>query len=68
MEGSSPRVEREVGARHGASGTVRHELPSFGSRNGGKILRATIIHYKGNKCVITMRGLILPQGLSRSGL
>ena len=68
IEGTSRRGEREVGERRGATGTVRHKLPSFGSRNGGETLRAAIIHYKGNKCAITMRGLVLPQGLPGSGL
>ena len=41
------RLGKEVGGEVGDSsdgiGTI---LPSFGSRNGGKILRAAIIHYK----------------------
>jgi hypothetical protein len=60
MEGTSRRVEREVGVRQGASETARHKLPSFGSRNGGETLHVAIIHYKGNKCAVTMRGLVLP--------
>jgi hypothetical protein len=55
MEGTSGHVERGVGLRQGAVGTLRHELPTFGSRNGGETLRTAIIHYKDNKCVITMR-------------
>jgi hypothetical protein len=33
-------------------------LPSFRSRSGGGILRATIIHYNGNKCTITMSCMV----------
>jgi hypothetical protein len=29
-------------------------LPSFRSHNGGRTLRAAIIHYNGNKCSVTM--------------
>jgi hypothetical protein len=29
-------VEREVSERRGATWTVRHKLPSFGSRNSGE--------------------------------
>jgi hypothetical protein len=47
---------------------VRHKLPSFRSHNDSKILHATIIHYKGNKYTITMKGLVMPQVLPRSGL
>jgi hypothetical protein len=47
---------------------VRHKLPNFRFHNGSKILHATIIHYKGNKYVVTMKGLVMSQGLARSGL
>jgi hypothetical protein len=61
-------MEREVGERRESTLMVRHKLPSFRSRNGGKTLRAATIHYKGNKWAITMRGLVLLQGLPGSDL
>jgi hypothetical protein len=36
-----------------------HDLPSFRSRNGDEILHATINHYMGNKCAITMMRSVL---------
>jgi hypothetical protein len=59
---------REVGERRESTGMARHKFPSFGSRNSGKTLCAAIIHYKGNKWAITIRGLVLPEGLPGSGL
>jgi hypothetical protein len=52
--------EREVGERQGETRTVRHELPNVKSHMGGETIGATIIHYKGNKCVIRMRVVLLP--------
>ena len=48
LDGGAIRLGREVGIRDaGDSGDeIGTSLPSFGSRNGGEILRAAIIHYK----------------------
>jgi hypothetical protein len=68
MKGILLHGEREMGEMRGATRTVRHKLPSFGSRNGDKILRVAIIHYKDNKRAIRMRGLVMLQGLRGSNL
>jgi hypothetical protein len=64
-EGISRRGDREVDKRREATVMVIHESLNFRSHNSEEILRVYIIHYKDNKCTITIRELILLKG-SRS--